>query len=173
MKRELLHRLGRAARWFVDGVFVVLVAGLIWLKPEGLQRNVYASCDEARADILFDRGWVPDVLPLACGQIIEVHELDLDHRCSRSRFSPEDWLGVSESLKTLGFEPHGGPLPALPFYSCPFSISEARGASTFRRSLPEEYEFAAISAEGSLMVWAAWRPPEERNENEAKPTRDH
>ena len=57
-----------------------------------------ADREAARADRLFDRGWVPDVLPASAGPSVEAHDVDTNERCARAQFAPElagvDFAGV-------------------------------------------------------------------------------
>ena len=46
----------------------------------------YDTIAEARADRLFERGWVPDVLPFEGGPVREIHDIDSSSRCAQARF---------------------------------------------------------------------------------------
>jgi hypothetical protein len=133
---------------------LAFVALVVFLRdPSMFQSIEYQSCAAARADELFGRGWVPDVLPTECGPIIEAHNLDTNDRCSRSKFAPEATPQVRASLEALGFTPYPGELPETPFARCPFSREQARGAATFRRPCAghlNDFEYAAVSNSGVL-----------------------
>ena len=124
------------------------------------QANEYENCGAARADELFGPGWVPDVLPSACGPIIEAHDLDTNAWCSRSNFAPAAAAQVRISPGALGFTPHDGEVPETPFARCSFSSEQVRGTATLRRpggGLLNDFEYAAVSNDGVLYFWSAHR----------------
>jgi hypothetical protein len=51
----------------------------------------YESVGEARADRLFDRGWVPDVLPDESGPLTEAHNIDTSDTCAKGEFATRDF----------------------------------------------------------------------------------
>ncbi len=48
----------------------------------------FEDVSAAEREGFFDRGWLPDVLPIGAGPIVEVHDLDTNARCSRSGLPP-------------------------------------------------------------------------------------
>jgi hypothetical protein len=66
--------------------------------------TTYATLGSAQSDRLFDRGWLPEVLPADAGPIVEAHDLDTNARCSKSVFPSHASAQVSRALRALGFE---------------------------------------------------------------------
>ena len=48
----------------------------------------YATLADARADRLFERGWLPDVLPSSTTRILTANQIDLDYSTGSFRFHP-------------------------------------------------------------------------------------
>jgi len=122
------------------------------------QLNTYPTIEAARADRLFARGWIPDVLPDGSGPIVEAHDLDSNARCSRAAFPSGAIAEVSAALNSHGFVPFRSALPTLPFARCPFSLAEAqRGRPPLHKThnALSDTEFAVISEEGVLYFWSS------------------
>lgn len=113
------------------------------------QQSTYPSVLAARADGLFRRGWVPDVLPEDGGFIVEAHDLDTSARCSLAHFSATQTQEVTESLRRVGFLPCEAPPDAPPLPSCPFTESNlSRIPIVLCRPSGADREFAAVIPEG-------------------------
>ncbi|MDH3458535.1 MAG: hypothetical protein OER90_16965, partial [Gemmatimonadota bacterium] len=111
------------------------------------QVNTYPTLSSAQSDHLFERGWLPEVLPAGSGPIVEAHDLDTNARCSKSVFPADASAQVSQALLALGFQAFSGELPPLPFSRCPFSLERARSSeSAFinTRGADSDREFAVI-----------------------------
>lgn len=121
------------------------------------QVNTYPTLAEARSDRLFERGWVPDVLPPGAGPIVEAHDIDTNARCSRSSFPSESSARVAQALRAIGFETYSGELPPLPFSRCPFSIehAQATGAALRNANGSASSRGVAVVAEGVLYFWSS------------------
>lgn len=118
--------------------------------------NRFDTKSAANAQEFFLRGWLPDVLPQSAGPIEEVHDLDTNARCSRSKFPPDQSGQVEQALQREGFVHYEGSLPSLPFNSCPFSHSHVAksGLILIRRSTLGS-ELAAIDQQdGLLLFWS-------------------
>jgi hypothetical protein len=50
----------------------------------------YANLDEARKDRLFERGWLPEILPTSTTNIVASNNLDLNTSEGAFRFAPGD-----------------------------------------------------------------------------------
>jgi hypothetical protein len=113
----------------------------------------YESVKQARADRLFERGWIPDVLPDDAGPLIEAHNIDTNARCAVARFSPGAFDDVIGALSREGFEPYHGHVPSRPLRACPYHEDEVRNASiALQRRRPDDArEFAAIDRRGTLV----------------------
>jgi hypothetical protein len=127
--------------------------------PGERQVNTYETLDAARADRLFERGWVPDVLPPDAGPIVEAHDLDTNSRCSKSSFPPGGTPDVHSALLGLAFEPHPGKRSPLPHSICPFKEREVpnSGLALSRLSAQSDEREFAILAGGTLYFWSSPR----------------
>jgi len=65
----------------------------------------YGSLEEARADHLFERGWLPDVLPPSAHGIRTSNDLDLNTSEGEFYFSPSEFPLLSARLSPYA-EPH-------------------------------------------------------------------
>ena len=63
--------------------------------------NRYETLAEARADGLFERGWLPDVLPPSAYDISVRNNLDLNTSEGRFSFAAEDFSRLDERLASL------------------------------------------------------------------------
>lgn len=77
-------------RWRASALFLVavLLSGCAALSDT--VTNSYATLADARADGLFDRGWLPDVLPESAVDIHTSNNLDLNFSVGDFSFSPTD-----------------------------------------------------------------------------------
>lgn len=137
--------------------FVAAVAAVGCGLAGEFQVSTYPTVEAAKADRLFERGWLPDVLPGSAGPIVEVHDLDSNARCSRSDFPAEASAKVVQRLRAAGFESFRGGLPALPFSTCPFSLGSAEPGESLFRNAPgtTSGRELAVVAEGVLLFWSS------------------
>lgn len=70
---------------------VVGLVGLVLLLPSDVVTSRYASIAAARADNLFDRGWLPDILPPSANAIRTSNDLDLNTSEGEFSFVPSDY----------------------------------------------------------------------------------
>jgi hypothetical protein len=142
----------------VRAVAVLILLGALACDQIGeSQVNTYPTISSAHSDRLFERGWLPEVLPAGAGPIVEAHDLDTNARCSKSVFPAAASAQVSQALRGLGFEGFSGELPPLPFSRCPFSLERARSSgSAFlnTRGADSDWEFAVV-ADGVLYFWSS------------------
>lgn len=115
----------------------------------------YETIKDAKADRLFERGWVPDVFPDNAGPLTEAHDIDTNARCALVQFSPGAFGEVLAGLSREGFERYEGALPPRPLRACPFGDSDVRHASTvLRRGDPNRgLEFVVVDRGGKLVFW--------------------
>lgn len=86
----------------------------------------YANLDEARKERLFERGWLPEILPTSSTNIVTSNNLDLNSSAGEFRFAPgdgdqlrkrtqpgapdvapvRDWSRKRENLRRQGFSEH-------------------------------------------------------------------
>lgn len=117
----------------------------------------YANYQEAADDNLFLRGWVPDVLPVNSGEIVETHNIDSNERCAEA-VVPVDSLSLIESrLTSIGYSEFNSDLPKLPTFGnrsnkCSFSHDSI---STNRKVLAKSNELAVLDFEsGKFYYWS-------------------
>jgi hypothetical protein len=79
-----------------------LAAFWVWLAwPFDVVRDRYATLADARADGLFERGWLPDVLPSSARDIEVNNNLDLNSSWGRFHFSAADGPDFVSRLSPL------------------------------------------------------------------------
>ena len=72
-------------------LFAAVFYGLIWLLPNDIVTSEYATLEAARADHLFGRGWLPDILPLSAYDIRTSNNLDIDTSEGEFSFDPSEY----------------------------------------------------------------------------------
>jgi hypothetical protein len=68
----------------------VAVAMLFTARAPNMVTDHFDTLAEARADGLFERGWLPDILPDSTTTIRTSNDLDLNHSTGRFRVGPAD-----------------------------------------------------------------------------------
>jgi hypothetical protein len=112
---------------------------------------------EAQADRVFERGWIPNVLPPTAGPISEAHNLDTNTRCARARFPSASRGTIVSALLAAGFSQYRDRTPAPSLRECPFTAEESRrNTVVFRHRNPDsdDFEFAAVSPNGDFFYWS-------------------
>jgi hypothetical protein len=117
----------------------------------------YATVADAKNGGLFERGWVPAVLPDDAGPLTEAHNLDTNASCALAKFSPARFDQVLSALTRERFQRHDSAIPSPPLGGCPFDLSDFKSASTVlsRVSTSGVDEFAALSESGTFMFMSA------------------
>ena len=118
----------------------------------------YDTVAAARMDRLFERGWLPDVLPPSAGPILEAHDLDSNGRCATARFPSESFEVIASALSAAGFESTKDRTSPPSLRECPFAAEDSkRATAVFRRRNPDlsDLEFAAVSRTGEFFYWSA------------------
>jgi hypothetical protein len=138
-------------RLFLSIAFVSLTLSLTGCGDTLVTR--YATIQDAKKDRLFERGWVPQVLPDTAGPLTEAHNIDTNARCALAAFQPSTFDEVLAALSSEGFQRYDGGVPSPPLWACPFGMSDLRGASIVlqRSGAIGDREFAAITKDGRLM----------------------
>ena len=62
----------------------------------------YATIQDARNDKLFERGWLPDILPASSRNIRTSNDLDLNTSEGEFFFSPTDAQAFTSQLRLVG-----------------------------------------------------------------------
>jgi hypothetical protein len=124
-----------------------LAAGMLLLLGQLLVPVVtskYDSYAEAAADSLFQRGWLPDIIPTSATDIVTINDLDLNVSHGEFRYDSADTAAFLERLRPL---PSRDALAAVD----PERIAELEG-NGYRA-----YEFAyGDSARGRTQYGFAW-----------------
>ncbi len=102
----------------------------------------YSTLNEAKADRLFARGWLPDVLPPSATNIEVSNDLDLNHSWGRFEFMPKEYETLQASLSK-----YGAPDPLPPSFP-----------ERLKRHLQNGYP--AIAAQDRGSVWLFLCRPE-------------
>ncbi len=84
----------------------------------------YATLQDARADQLFERGWLPDLLPPSAHDIRTSNNLDLNTSSGEFSFSPAD-----SKLLAARLSPYASP-------QCPFVNLDSEVKSHLGRGYP-------------------------------------
>lgn len=124
---------------------LILALLTVWIPGCDVQTNRYATTHAARADGVFERGWIPDVLPPSAHGIVETHDLDTNHRCAAVSVPLSERRKLKEELLATGFtrawtggasvDGNGavGARVAGPFEHCPFDLPEPSALSNWYR----------------------------------------
>jgi hypothetical protein len=96
-------------------LIAILLSGCDYLSPT--VTNNYATLAEARADELFGRGWLPDILPESAVDIRTSNNLDLNYSVGEFSFAPAD------SSKLFGHLSAGAPVSS-PFESWQQTVAD-------------------------------------------------
>jgi len=128
-----------------------------------VQTTRYDTLQAARDDQLFERGWVPDVLPESTRSIVESHDLDTNKRCFSAVIPSRSGNQLRSALLQVGFRKQGSRESNPPFDECPFQRPEpsetdilyVRVDSTGdRSSLRSEMEYVALAEEQKFYYWS-------------------
>ena len=136
---------------------LVLSIGLAMLAVSaGCSENLvtrYATVQDAKKDQVFERGWLPAVLPDTAGPLTEAHNIDTNARCALAEFPPDMFDEVLEALTRDGFQTHDADSPAPPLKLCPFDIDDFRRASIVLRKagIHGDVEFVGLDKAGTFM----------------------
>lgn len=98
--------------------------------------SYYDDLNEARADRLFERGWLPDILPVSAHDLKVATSVDIGAARGRFRFDPKDYPAFTAQLSA---------------YDGNMSIVDSDNDSV-RRLLERDYK--AYSFAGSRAKWA-------------------
>jgi hypothetical protein len=111
----------KAIRWVLGGLIVAAVAvgGLLSLMPSDVVTNRYPSLREARADRLFERGWLPDILPPSATDIRTSNNLDLNLSDGEFSFVSSDYNSFAARLQPQPTKP-------APFSSITSQVAQKR-----------------------------------------------
>ena len=71
----------------------------LYLQPSDVVMSNYRSLEAARADRLFDRGWLPDILPPSAHSIRTSNNLDLNTSEGQFSFSASEYPSFAAQLQ--------------------------------------------------------------------------
>ena len=80
------------------GASFVAVGLVLWFLAGGVVERSYSSLQSAREDLVFDRGWLPDILPPSSSKIKTSNNLDLNTSQGSFEFTPSEWASLEEKL---------------------------------------------------------------------------
>ncbi len=81
-----------------------LIAAALVLSLSGCDRvsSGYPTLADARKDRLFERGWLPDILPASARQIRVINDLDTNHSEGEFSFEPSDFASFAARSQSVG-----------------------------------------------------------------------
>jgi hypothetical protein len=89
----------------VAAVVYVIVVALLFL-PTDVVESRYSSLADARTDHLFERGWLPEILPTSAQAIRTANNLDLNLSEGEFSFAPVDAAAFVSRLQPYKAEPN-------------------------------------------------------------------
>lgn len=93
----------RIALW-IGSVVISLAAaaflGLRLLLQADLVTSHYSTLNDARADLLFERGWLPDILPASAHDIRTTNDVDINTSEGEFWFKPADYQAFESRLRS-------------------------------------------------------------------------
>jgi hypothetical protein len=84
------------------GASLLTVAAVLALSSCDKVTKRYATLDDARADRLFERGWLPDLLPPSARDIRVTSDLDKNSCDGEFSFDPAHFAGFVAQLHPAG-----------------------------------------------------------------------
>jgi hypothetical protein len=75
----------------VLGIIAVLFGALLFILPSNIVTSHYSTLKDARTAELFERGWLPDVLPPSSFNIRTSNNLDVNTSDGEFSFVKEEW----------------------------------------------------------------------------------
>ena len=133
----------KVALWIGGIVLSLAVAyfGLHLLATADLVTSRYSTLNDARADRLFERGWLPDILPASAREIRTTNDLDINTSEGEFGFAPDDYQTFASRLS-------------------PYSPGAARSKDRDRYVRKMEgrgYQSGTLSEEGSTWLFVCER----------------
>jgi hypothetical protein len=80
-----------------------LVVAAVLLSLSGCDRvnRSYATLSDARNDRLFERGWLPDILPASAREIRVISNIDTNRSEGEFSFDPADFTSFAAQLQSV------------------------------------------------------------------------
>jgi hypothetical protein len=99
------HSVRKTLKQVARVLLVLLAVGIVLLivLPDDTVRLHYPTLQAARADHVFDRGWLPDVLPPSSTDIRVTNNLDLNNSVGEFHFDPREYAALLD--KTAPYHP--------------------------------------------------------------------
>jgi hypothetical protein len=113
-------------------VLAIAVVGLQFLLSGDVVTNRYKTLALAREDKLFERGWLPEILPASSQNIRTSNNLDLNTSEGEFSFAPADF----DSLR-MQMVPIMVPEPRFATQGEYIATMRSRGFETFQYTAPE------------------------------------
>lgn len=80
------------------GVSLVAAGLVLWFLTGDVVKSSYSSLQSAREDRLFERGWLPDILPPSSSKIATSSNLDLNTSQGSFELTPNEWSLLEAKL---------------------------------------------------------------------------
>src|SRR5688572_23700134 len=90
---------------------LIIIACALALLGCDVVTDRYATLQDARSDSLFQRGWLPDILPPSSHDIRTSNDLDLNVSSGEFHFSPQEFPDFTASLRA--YTSRDSPLESL------------------------------------------------------------
>jgi hypothetical protein len=81
---------------------LVAAAAMLSISSCDVVTSRYATLDDARKDRLFERGWLPDILPASSRDIRVSNDLDVNHSKGEFSFEPAGFSAFAARLRPIG-----------------------------------------------------------------------
>ena len=93
----------KVALWIgsIVGALATAYIGLLLLIPGDVITSNYPTLKEARADRLFERGWLPDILPASARDIRTTNNADINTSAGEFRFAAADYPVFASRLRSF------------------------------------------------------------------------
>ena len=103
------------------GLLATLLAACVlglWLVPSDVVKSSYQSLEAARQAQLFERGWLPEILPPSSSRILVSTNLDVSTSWGSFEFEPSEWALLQAKLAPGA--------PSAPFVDWESTVAENR-----------------------------------------------
>ena len=126
----------------------------LWLLSGDMVERAYPTLESARRDRLFERGWLPDVLPASSSHISVSSDLDLNTSRGSFELQPSEWSLLEAKLSV-------GELSA-PFVDWGGTVAKhrERGLHPWHLTSPDPRRLFFCKPELGRCEYVMWMPPD-------------
>ena len=133
---------------------LVVVALALTLLGCDVVTNRYATLQDARADSLFQRGWLPDILPPSSHDIRTSNDLDLNFSSGEFYFSPKEFPDFTAVLHA-----YTGRESPLEYLDRDISLLTHRGFKPYEYVTADTVWVFLCNAERGVCEYRMWTQP--------------